>query len=140
MLWQFQMNSKGTQPYLYMYALSPRLPSHSGCHMTLSRVPCSRSFLVIHLKYGSVCSCYFHFLLLKLSLGIKLHVGFFLHRNLFSLWCLIFLGLDYLEKELSAPGSGKMVLCYNINCKYPKHLKASIYLLTLEMNCIDKFH
>ena len=141
MLWQFQVNSKGTQPYIYMYPLSPKLLSHSGCHITLSGVPCSRSFLVIHFKYGSVRSHYFHFLLLKKKrLGIKLHIGFFLHRTLFSLWCLIFIGLDYLEKEVSAPGCGKMVLWYNINCKYPKHLKASVYLLTMEMNCTDKFH
>ena len=37
----FQVDSKGTQPYLYMYPFSPKLPSHPGCHMTLSRVPCA---------------------------------------------------------------------------------------------------
>ena len=41
MLWQFQMNSKGTQPYIYMYAFSPKLSSHPGCQITLSRVPCA---------------------------------------------------------------------------------------------------
>ena len=40
-LWYFQVNSKGTQPYVYMYSFSPKLPSHSGCHITLSRVPCA---------------------------------------------------------------------------------------------------
>ena len=29
------------QVYLSTYPLSPRLPSHPGCHITLSRVPCA---------------------------------------------------------------------------------------------------
>ena len=29
-----------TQPYLYTYPFSLKLSSHSGCHITLSRVPC----------------------------------------------------------------------------------------------------
>ena len=39
-----------------MYPFSPKLPSHLGCHITLSRVPMlySRSLLVIHFKYSSV--------------------------------------------------------------------------------------
>jgi len=41
MLWQFQVNSKGIQPYVCMYPFSPKLPSHPGCHITLSRVPCA---------------------------------------------------------------------------------------------------
>ena len=41
MLWQFQVGNKGTQPYIYMYPFSPKLPSHPGCHITLSRVPCA---------------------------------------------------------------------------------------------------
>ena len=35
------MNSKGPQPYIYRYPLSPRLPSHPACHLTLSSVPCA---------------------------------------------------------------------------------------------------
>ena len=31
------MDSKGTQPYIYMYPFSPKLPSHLGCYITLSR-------------------------------------------------------------------------------------------------------
>ena len=31
MLWWFQVNSEGTQPYKYMYPFSPKLPSHPGC-------------------------------------------------------------------------------------------------------------
>ena len=40
-----------------MYPFSPKLPSHPGCHITLSRVRCvySMSLLVIHFKYSSVC-------------------------------------------------------------------------------------
>ena len=40
-----------------MYPFSPKLPSHPGCHITLSRVPCVHSmcFLVIYFKYSSVC-------------------------------------------------------------------------------------
>ena len=29
------------QPYMYMYPFSPKLLSHPGCHITLSRVPCA---------------------------------------------------------------------------------------------------
>ena len=35
------MNNEETHPYIYMYPFSPKYPSHSGCHITLSRVPCS---------------------------------------------------------------------------------------------------
>ena len=38
-LWQFQVARKGTQPYMYLF--SPKLPSHPGCHVMLSRVPCA---------------------------------------------------------------------------------------------------
>ena len=43
--------------YIHTYPFSPKLPSHPGCHITLSRVPCvhSMSLLVIHFKYSSVC-------------------------------------------------------------------------------------
>ena len=34
-LWQFQVNSKGPQPYMHMYPFLPRFPSHPGCHITL---------------------------------------------------------------------------------------------------------
>ena len=30
-----------TQPYIYMYPFSPKLSSHPGCHITLSRVLCA---------------------------------------------------------------------------------------------------
>ena len=42
MLWEFQVDSKGTQTYTYMYPPSPKLPSHPGSHITLIRVPCAR--------------------------------------------------------------------------------------------------
>ena len=48
------MHSTGTQPYTYMCPFSPKLPSHPGCHVTLSRVPCaaySRALLVVCFKY-----------------------------------------------------------------------------------------
>ena len=32
MLWWFQVLSKATQPNIYMYPFSPKLPSHPGCH------------------------------------------------------------------------------------------------------------
>ena len=35
MLWYFQMNSGGTQPYIYMYPFSPRPFSHLGCHINI---------------------------------------------------------------------------------------------------------
>ena len=40
MLWEFQVNSEGTQPYIYMYPFSPKLCSHPGCHITLSSYLC----------------------------------------------------------------------------------------------------
>ena len=40
MLWQIQVNGKGTQPHIHMYPFFRTLPSHPGCQMTLSRVPC----------------------------------------------------------------------------------------------------
>ena len=52
-----QVNSKGTQPSICVYPFSPNLPSHPGCHITLSRVPCAiwyRSLLVFQFKYSSV--------------------------------------------------------------------------------------
>ena len=40
--------------------VSPKLHSHPGCHIILSRVPCaySRSLLAIHFKYSSVYTCF----------------------------------------------------------------------------------
>ena len=35
------VDNKGTQPCVYMYPLSPTLPSHPGCHVTVSRVSCA---------------------------------------------------------------------------------------------------
>ena len=40
-LWQSQVDSKGTLPYIHMYPFSCKLPSHPSCHITLSRVPCA---------------------------------------------------------------------------------------------------
>ena len=40
-LWSFQVDSKGTQPNMYMCPFSPKLPSHPGCHLTLNRGPCA---------------------------------------------------------------------------------------------------
>ena len=41
MLWQFQIDSKGTQLYIYVHPFCSKLPSCSGCHIILSRVPCA---------------------------------------------------------------------------------------------------
>ena len=40
-MWSSQVDSKVIQPYICLYPFSPRLPSHPGCHVTLSRAPCS---------------------------------------------------------------------------------------------------
>ena len=40
MLWWFQVDSKGTQPYIYKHPFSPKLPSKLGCHIILSRLLC----------------------------------------------------------------------------------------------------
>jgi len=42
MLWWFQVDSKATQPHIYMYQFSPRLLSHPGCHKTLQSALCYR--------------------------------------------------------------------------------------------------
>ena len=39
MLWWFQVNNEGTQPYIHMCPFFPKLPFHPGCHITLGRVP-----------------------------------------------------------------------------------------------------
>lgn len=41
------MQGKATQPYMCTYPFSPRLPSRPGCHVTLSRVPCSLCYVLI---------------------------------------------------------------------------------------------
>ena len=53
---QCASRNKRTQPHIYVYPFSPGLPSHPGCHMTLSRVPVlySRSLSVFRFKYSSV--------------------------------------------------------------------------------------
>ena len=48
------MDSKGTESYLHMYPFSPKLPSHTGCHKTLSRVPLAIQWIVPpHLKQAA---------------------------------------------------------------------------------------
>ena len=41
MLWQFPVDSKGTQPYTCMFPFSLKLFCHPGCHITLNKVPCA---------------------------------------------------------------------------------------------------
>ena len=41
MVWWFQVDSEGTQPYIHMDPFFPKLPSHPGCHIALSRSPCA---------------------------------------------------------------------------------------------------
>ena len=40
-------NRKGIQSYICMLPFSPKFPSHAGCHITLSRVPCWMPLFVI---------------------------------------------------------------------------------------------
>ena len=47
MLWWFQVNSEGTQPYVYMYPFSPKLPSHPVCHITLSQLIFDKSEIAV---------------------------------------------------------------------------------------------
>ena len=54
MLWLFQVDSKGTQPYIYMYPFFPKLPSHLGRHITLSRVPCAIQKVLFGYSSGTV--------------------------------------------------------------------------------------
>ena len=76
-LWYFQVNSQGTQPYTYMYPFSPKLPSHPGCHITLSRVPCAIYILVFHFKCSSVLQFFFE---ITPRLFIKINPRTFVHE------------------------------------------------------------
>ena len=40
-LWLFQVDSKGAQPYIHMCPFPLKLPFHPGYHITLSGVPCA---------------------------------------------------------------------------------------------------
>ena len=46
MLWWFLVNSEGTQPHIYEYLFSPKLPSHPACHLTLSIEPNSLCYIL----------------------------------------------------------------------------------------------
>ena len=51
------MSIEGTQPYIHKHvSILPKLPSHPGCCITLSGVPCAVQ-LVIHVKYSRVYLC-----------------------------------------------------------------------------------
>ena len=54
MLWWSQVDSKGTQEY--MYSILPQNPSHPGCRVTLNRVQCAicGTLLVMHFKHSTV--------------------------------------------------------------------------------------
>ena len=41
----------GIQPYRYMYPFFPKLPSHPGYHITLSRVPCVVQQVLVSLPF-----------------------------------------------------------------------------------------
>ena len=43
-LWQFQVDSKRTQSYRYMYPFSPKLPSHRGCDITPNSFLCQHVY------------------------------------------------------------------------------------------------
>ena len=56
MLWSFQVNREGTQPYIYMHPFSPKLRVQPATyHWAEFPVLHSRSLLVIHFKYSIVC-------------------------------------------------------------------------------------
>ena len=41
------MDSEGTQPYVYMFSVSPTPPSHLGWYIILSRVPCAIQWVFV---------------------------------------------------------------------------------------------
>ena len=58
MLCQFRLYSKMNQPYIYIYPLPYGLPSHSGHHSALSRVPCAiQQVLISYLFYTQYQQC-----------------------------------------------------------------------------------
>ena len=58
MLYQFLLYSKMNQPYIYIYPLPSGLPSHSGHHSALSRIPCAIQYILIsYLFYTQYQQC-----------------------------------------------------------------------------------
>ena len=57
MLWWFLVDSKGTQPDIHTYPFSPSSPPSQAAtwHWAEFPVLSSRSLLVLHVKYSSVC-------------------------------------------------------------------------------------
>ena len=53
-LWWFQANKEGTQPYMYMYLFSLSIPSHPGCHVTLGLVPSGSKILAFICTRGEM--------------------------------------------------------------------------------------
>ena len=80
------MNSEGTQPYIYMYAIFPKLLSHPGCYVTPDQSPmcytvgpCWLSILTIE-EY--TCPCFLFWLLFTLNeIVLKAHLTQMYHLN-----------------------------------------------------------
>ena len=47
LLWLFQVDSKGPQPYTCVYPFCPKLPSLPGCYITLNSVPCAKQEVLV---------------------------------------------------------------------------------------------
>ena len=68
MLWQFRVDSEGTQPFIYMYAFSPKLPSHPGCNeATLDSLKWFCSLLLWHRHISTAYVLNAHLWILFLS-------------------------------------------------------------------------
>ena len=67
MLWQFQVNSEGTHPYIYMNPFCPKPSSHPGWYITLNWVPCAIwYFCWLSISYIAM---YMYMLFLKIYRG-----------------------------------------------------------------------
>ena len=98
-LWQFLVDSNGTQFYIYMCLFSPKLPSYPSCHIILSRVPHSQRILHFaalanppmpssHMEPISwVSEVLIPFEALKLKLSIPLTLGLPNFDKPFHLYC-----------------------------------------------------
>ena len=96
------MNSKGTQPYIYIYPFFRKLPFHPGYHVTLSRVPrvrfcfyCNYSSFFSHsqrlriqnILWGKILAeCHTHFSMIIFSLRSWLFKSWRLCLSKFQLW------------------------------------------------------
>ena len=87
MLWQFPVNSKGTQPYIDMCPFFPKPLSHPGCTHSWVEFPVlsNRSLLVIHFEYSNETVTIWLLLLCRSSVYLKWEQRFWIRAGHYSI-------------------------------------------------------